>query len=84
MNRAASVAPKMPGQRWQVVLYLDNNSANPVDPVIECSFKNAGTIVVNTRATVARTAAGVRQGLVISGPKIDVFVDRATCNVVSP
>jgi len=46
--------------------------------------ENAGTIVMNTRATVARTAPSVRQGLVISGPEIDVFVDRATCNVVSP
>jgi len=74
MNRAASVAPKMPGQRWQVVLYLDNNSANPV---IECSFKNAGTIVMNTRATVARTAPGVRQGLVISAR-------RSTCSSIAP
>jgi hypothetical protein len=74
----------VPGQRWQVVLYLDNNSANPVDPVIECSFKNAGNIVMNTRATVARTAPSIRQGLVISGPRIDVHVDRATCNVTSP
>src|SRR5215475_11885699 len=62
----------VPGQRWQVVMYLDNNSANPVDPVIECSFKNAGNIVMNTRATVARTAPSIRQGLVISGPRIDV------------
>jgi hypothetical protein len=56
-----------------VVLYLDD-SANPVDPVIECSFQNAGNIVMNT----------VRQGLVIYGPRIDVHVDRATCDVTSP
>jgi hypothetical protein len=74
----------VPGQRWQVVLYLDNNSANPVNPVIDCSFKNAGNVVMSTRATVAQTAPSIRQGLVVYGPKIDVFVDRASCNVTSP
>lgn len=74
----------MPGQRWQVVMYLDNNSANPVNPVIECAFKNAGKMVMNTQATVAQTGPSVRQGLVIYGPKVDVFVDRASCHVISP
>jgi hypothetical protein len=74
----------MPGHRWQVVMYLDNNSAKPVDPVIECAFKNAGKMVMNTRATVAQTGPSVRQGLVIYGPRVDVFVDRASCHVISP
>ena len=74
----------VPGQRWQVVMYLDNNSGNPVDPVIECRFLNAGNPVMTTRATVAQTASSVRQGLVINGPRTDVFVDRASCNVTSP
>lgn len=74
----------MPGQRWQVVLYLDNNSGNPVDPVIECRFLNGSNLVMRTRATVAQTGPSVRQGLVIYGPKTDAFVDRASCNVTSP
>lgn len=74
----------VPGQRWQVVLYLDNNSANPVDPVIECHFRNGSIDVMTTRAAVARTAPSVRQGLVVYGPRTDIFVDRAACNVVSP
>lgn len=74
----------VPGQRWQVVMYLDNNSANPVDPVIECHFMNGGNTALRTRATVAQTAPSVRQGLVIYGPRTDVFVDRASCNVTSP
>ncbi|MPZ35939.1 MAG: hypothetical protein GEV13_34125, partial [Rhodospirillales bacterium] len=28
----------VPGMRWQAVMYLDNNSGNPVEPVIECRF----------------------------------------------
>lgn len=74
----------VPGQRWQVVLYLDNNSGNPVDPVIECRFLNGSNLVMRTRATVAQTGPSVRQGLVIYGPKTDAFVDRASCNVTSP
>lgn len=73
-----------PGQRWQVVMYLDNNSGNPVDPVIECRFMNGSNLVMRTRAAVAQTGPSVRQGLVIYGPRTDAFVDRASCNVTSP
>jgi hypothetical protein len=74
----------VPGQRWQAVLYLDNNSANPVDPVIDCRFTNAGNAVMDTRALVQTTAPSVRQGLVIFGPRTDVFVDRVSCRVTAP
>lgn len=74
----------VPGKRWQVVMYLNNNSANPVEPVIECRFLNGGNTVMATRATVARTGPGVRLGIVIYGPRTDVFVDRSSCNVTSP
>ena len=42
----------VPGQRWQAVLYLDNNSGNPVEPVLECRFTNGGKAVMDTRAIV--------------------------------
>jgi len=74
----------VPGQRWQAVLYLNNNSGGPVDPVIECRFSNAGNTVMDARAIVQTTAPSVRQGLVIYGPRTDVFVDRASCRVAAP
>jgi hypothetical protein len=74
----------VPGQRWQVVLYLDNNSGNAVSPVIECDFTNSGKPVMDTRAIADPIGPGVRQGLLIYGPKVEVFVNRATCHVVSP
>jgi hypothetical protein len=74
----------VPGQRWQAVIYLDNNSGNPIDPIIECRFSNAGNTVMDARAIVQTTAPSVRQGLVIYGPRTDVFVDRATCRVTAP
>ena len=74
----------VPGQRWQVVMYLDNNSNQIVNPVIECRFLNGGNTVMDTRAKVAQTAPSIRQGLLIYGPRVDVFVDRASCRVTSP
>jgi hypothetical protein len=74
----------VPGQQWQVVLYLDNNSGNAVSPVVECTFTNAGKPVAITRAVVDPIGPGVRQGLLIYGPRVDVFVDRSACRVVSP
>ena len=59
----------VPGQRWQVVLYLDNNSGKPV---------------MDTRAMVDPIGPGVRQGLLVYGPKVEIFVNRATCRVASP
>jgi hypothetical protein len=73
-----------PGQRWQAVLYLDNNSGNSVEPVVECHFTNGGKTVMDTRAMVQQTAPSVRQGLVIYGPRVDVFVDRVSCQVTAP
>ena len=32
----------VPGQRWQAVMYIDNNSGNPIDPIIECHFTDDG------------------------------------------
>lgn len=74
----------VPGQRWRAVLYLDNNSGNAIEPVIDCRFTNGANTVMNTRAFVQQTGAGVRQGLAIYGPRSDVFVDRVSCNVASP
>jgi hypothetical protein len=74
----------VPGKRWQVVLYLDNNSAGVVVPVINCRFTNAGNLVEQTHALVPAVGPGIRVGMTIYGPKTDLFVDRAACAVTSP
>jgi hypothetical protein len=74
----------VPGKRWQAVLYVDNNSDNPVEPAIECRFANGGNTVMDKRAVVQQTAPNVRQGLVIHGPRTDVLVDRVSCQVTAP
>jgi hypothetical protein len=74
----------VPEQRWQVVLYLNNNSNRTIAPLLHCQFSNAGKPVEETRVLVPAVGSGVRIGLTVYGPKTSLFVDRATCKVESP
>ena len=74
----------IPSQRWQVVLYLNNNSAATISPVIECRFTNSGTSVQDVRANLPPVGAGQRVGLTVYGPQTNLFVDRAECRLASP
>ena len=74
----------VPGRRWQVVLYVNNNSTGTLVPMIDCRFTNAGKLVEETRVLVPAVGSGIRAGLTIHGPKTDLFVDRANCRIVSP
>jgi hypothetical protein len=73
----------IPGQRWQVVLYLNNHSAGTISPVIVCRFTNAGNPVEEVRANLPPVASGRRVGLSIYGPQTTLFVDRADCRLAS-
>jgi len=84
VNIGDATLSAVPGKRWQVVLYLDNNSANVVVPLLNCRFTNAGKLVEETHVLVPSVGPGVRVGMVIHGPKTDLFVDRANCSVKSP
>lgn len=74
----------VPGRRWQVVLYINNLSPKTLVPMIDCRFTNGGKLVEDTRVLVPAIGSGVRGGLLIHGPKTDLFVDRATCRITSP
>ena len=84
VNLGDATLRAVPGKRWQVVLYLDNNSAGAVAPLITCRFTNSGKLVEETHVLVGAVGAGLRVGLIIHGPKTDLFVDRASCAVKSP
>jgi hypothetical protein len=84
VNLGDATLRAVPGKRWQVVLYLDNNSASVVVPVINCRFTNAGNLVEQTHVLVPAVGPGLRVGMTIYGPKVDLFVDRAACAVTSP
>jgi hypothetical protein len=74
----------VPAKRWQVVLYVNNNSAGTLAPMIDCRFTNAGKLVEDTRVLMPAIGPGVRGGATIYGPGTDLFVDRALCRIVSP
>ena len=74
----------IPSQRWQVVLYLNNNSAGTINPVIECQFTNSGNPVAQVRANLPPISGGQRVGLTIYGPQTTLFVNQAACRLVSP
>ena len=84
VNMENATLRAIPGQRWQVVMYLNNNSGNAVQPVVECHFTNAGKPVTDTRAQVTTMGPGVRAGIAVMGPRTNFFVDKASCQVVSP
>ena len=74
----------VPGKRWQLVMYVNNNSAQPVQPVLNCSFTNGGKTVMDTHVTVAQMPPSARQGILIYGPRVEAFVDHTSCRVISP
>jgi hypothetical protein len=59
VNMDGATLSAVPAQRWQVVLYLNNNSASAVAPVINCQFMNSSQLVESTNAVAA---GGARQG----------------------
>jgi hypothetical protein len=74
----------MPGKRWHVAMYINNNSANAIQPVVECRFTNHGQPVTLTRANVSQVGPGVRAGFTVAGPRAEIFVDKANCTISSP
>jgi hypothetical protein len=55
-----------------------------VVPMLNCRFTNSGKLVEETHVMVPAVGAGLRVGMIIYGPKTDLFVDRANCGVKSP
>ncbi len=74
----------VPQQNWLSVLYVTNNSANVVDPVVGCTFTNGGRPVQDTRIVLSPAGPGERWGVPVYGPPVSTFVDRVTCRLLAP
>jgi hypothetical protein len=74
----------VPGERWITALYVTNNSGATVSAVVGCLFTNAGRKVQDTRVIVPPAGPGERLALQAYGPRVDIFVDRVTCQIISP
>jgi len=74
----------IPGGRWRLVIYLQNNSGSTLAPSLLCRFTNGGKLVLATYVTTRPLTGGERVGLSIAGPPAYDFVDSATCAVTQP
>jgi hypothetical protein len=74
----------VPAKRWIAILYVTNNSANPIDPIVDCHFTNGGQKVESIRARVPTAGPGERLGFAVHGPRVDMFVDKVTCLPMAP
>jgi hypothetical protein len=74
----------VPTQRWIAIIYVTNNSAGSIDPIVDCHFTNGGQKVESVRAIVPTAGPGERLGLAVRGPRVDMFVDRVTCLPMAP
>jgi hypothetical protein len=74
----------VPGRRWIAIVYVTNNSAGSVDPVVDCHFTNNGQKVESIRAMVPTAGPGERLGFAVHGPRVDMFVDKVTCLPMAP
>jgi len=74
----------VPTKRWIAILYVTNNSANSIDPIVDCHFTNNGQKVESTRVMVPTAGPGERLGFAVRGPRVDMFVDKVTCLPISP
>jgi len=74
----------VPAQRWIAIVYVTNNSAVPIDPIVDCHFTNNGQKVESIRAMVPTAGPGERLGFALRGPRVDIFVDKVTCLPMAP
>ena|SRR5262245_3907172 len=72
------------GQRWQVVLQLNNNSAGTINPVVACRFNNSGSLVEEAQASLPPVGGGQSVGFTIYGPPANLYVNQADCRLVAP
>jgi len=74
----------VPGERWITALYVTNNSGEPVNPVIGCLFTNGDRKVEDTRVIMPTAGPGERLAVQVFGPRVDMFVDRVNCQIITP
>ncbi len=74
----------VPTEHWIAILYVTNNSASSINPVVDCHFTNGEQKVESVRVMVPTAGPGERLGFAVRGPRVDLFVDRVTCLPMAP
>ena len=84
MTMDAPSLQAVPTERWIAVIYITNNSADSINPIVDCHFTNNGQKVESIRAMVPTAGPGERLGFAVRGPRVDMFVDKVTCLPMAP
>jgi len=74
----------VPTEYWIAILYVTNNSASSINPVVDCHFTNGDQKVESIRVMVPTAGPGERLGVAVRGPGVGMFVDRVTCLPMAP
>jgi hypothetical protein len=74
----------VPTKRWIAILYVTNNSAGSIDPIVDCHFTNHGQKVESIRAMVPTAGPGERLGFAVRGPRVVMLVDKVSCMPMAP
>jgi hypothetical protein len=74
----------VPGARWELSLTVANHSAQPFDARLMCFFRNGDRPVADVAVLMPGLRPGDRVATELAGPPVTVFVDNASCDIVSP
>jgi hypothetical protein len=79
-----ALKPDTVAGRWQVVFYLQNNSAVALAAVVTCRFQNGAKPVAQAIVFPPPPGPGDRLGIFFHGPPTAVYVDKVDCRLASP
>lgn len=73
-----------PQGRWLMTMNLANNSGQPFDASVACSFRNGDRSVDEVVVSLRGVRGGDKVTTEVPGPPAHVYVDNAPCTVRSP
>jgi hypothetical protein len=73
-----------PQGRWVLQMNLANNSGQPFDATVACSFRNGDRTVDDVLIALRGVRGGEKVTTEVTGPAAQVYVDNAPCVVRSP
>lgn len=73
-----------PQGRWVLQMNLANNSGQPFDASVACSFRNGDRPVDEVLVSLRGVRGGDKVTTEVTGPAAQVYIDNAPCTVRSP
>ena len=84
VSLAASNLTYNDARYWQVTIAITSNTPRPLETQIRCTFLNAGRSVAEAYFGPTTIQPGEQITTDLIGPTTTTYVDKTTCNVLSP